>query len=135
MNQSRVSKYLNDTIGISETKLVRNNQPRYTYMQMLTGCFSTSLSNRLSLNSLSKNTHIAKNMNGSVGKLILIGVFGRSSDNSMERGVQNIMIINNLSSAKNARNPKASAKGTSVTRYDSFQSPTILAIMKRIAVM
>ncbi len=102
---------------------------------MLTGCFSTSLSNRLSLNSLSKNTHIAKNMNGSVGKLILIGVLGRSSDNSMESGVQNIMIINNLSSAKNARNPKASAKGTSVTRYDSFQSPTILAIMKRIAVM
>jgi hypothetical protein len=74
-------------------------------------------------------------MNGSVGKLILTGVFGISSDNSMESGVQNIMRINNLSSAKKARNPIARAKGTSVMRYDSFQSPTILAIMKRIAVI
>ena len=100
---------------------------------MLTGCFRTSLSNFRSLSNLMKNTHIDRKINGSVGKLILNGGLGIISDNSTDNGVQNNMIISNLSSARNAKKQSASPKGISVTRYDSLKLPTILAIMNRIA--
>lgn len=100
---------------------------------MLTGCFRTSLSNFRSLSNLRKNTHIDRKINGSVGKLILNGGFRINSDNSIDNGVQNSMIINNLSSARNANKQSASPNGMSVTRYDSFKIPTILAIMNEIA--
>lgn len=100
---------------------------------MLTGCLRISLSNFLSLMSFRKKITIVKNKNGSVGKLILRGVLGINSDNSTDKGVKNIMRISNLSNAKNARRHIARTNGTNETRYDSFQTPIILAMMKTIA--
>lgn len=102
---------------------------------MLIGCLRISLSNFRSLMSFRKKMHIVKNKNGSVGKLILIGVLGINSDSSTDRGVKNIMRINNLSNAKKARRHNASTNGTNEMRYDSFQMPNILAMMKTIAAM
>ena len=80
-------------------------------------------------------THIAKNINGSVGKFILIGEPCTNFDNSIDSGVQNNMMSNSLSNAKNARKKRTSTKGTSITIKESLYIPSILAIMYKIASM
>lgn len=102
---------------------------------MLIGCFKTFLSNFRSENNLRKKTHIAKKINGSVGKFIFIGVPGTNSDNSRDSGVKNKMMSNSLSKARNARKKRTRTKGISVTIKESLYIPNILAIMYKVASM
>lgn len=102
---------------------------------MLIGCFKTFLSNFRSENNLRKKIHIAKKINGSVGKVIFIGVLGTNSDNSSDSGVENNIMSNSLSNARNARKKRTRTKGISVTIKESLYNPNILAIMYKIASM
>ena len=102
---------------------------------MLMGCFKTFLSNFCSENNLRKKIHIAKKINGSVGKVIFIGVPDINSDNSSDSGVKNNIMSNSLSNARNARKKRTRTKGISVTIKESLYNPNILAIMYKIASM